>query len=349
MKNKKIIFIVIAILLVVLLFVVFTFFKAGCSTGTIKIENINLDRAFFSHYSIEDESIKYLSNQGLTWYQYKIDTGEKTKISNEDILSPENIDYRPDGQNAVIYSSYPDYNIKHYNFSNNNIYDLSEYVNQVIWDSSKEKIYYTYNKIPGPDDTDDQYVFNINESDYSGKNWRTIKDLSKTDYVNATLYPSFDETYIYYMLTPINNEGGTLKRLHVNTKQDEIMTEENIIFSRILFSPDRTKIAFLSNEGKLVVQDIDNKDSEKIVYNESIDINSSVWTNDNNYIYVIKDLNTLLKINVKNGKNNTYNLNDENVGYTDLLDNSIISLGINKDNNFLYFTYNNYLYSIVLK
>lgn len=347
MKNKKILYIAISISIIVLILIL-SFFSCNSLSSGIKIESVNNDRVFLSHYSSQNNNIDYLSDLGTIWYRYSIDTNEKTQIYDGEILSPGNINYRENNNNAVVYSDYPNYNVKHHDFSKNKIYDLSEYTKQVIWDNSKEKIYYTYNKIPGPDDENSEYIFNINESNYSGEEWRTIKDLSGTDYVDASLYPSLDETYIYYMPTPIDNDGGTLKRLYINTKQDEIVTQERIVYSDVLFSPDTSKIAFLNNEGKLVIQNIDDKESIEVIYEETINIDQISWTNDNKYIYILKDLNTLVKINTENSKKTEYTLDNENVNNTNTIDENITSLGINSENNILYFTYNNYLYRIPL-
>lgn len=350
MNNKKTFYTIIAISILLVIFFVIYLFSSGCSTSDLMIESVNDDKVFFSHYSPSSDSIEYLSDLGVVWYKYDLISGEKTKIYDGEILSPEGIDYRPDGKNAVVYSSYPEYNVKHYDFTNNMTYDLNANIRSVIWDKQKPKIYYSFMKLDDSTENSD-YFLNINESKYDGENWQELKNLTNTEFENTYLYPSDDETYIYYQPYVLDTESelGTLRRLNINLKQDEIMTEENILASKVVFSPDMTKIAFIDMDGNLSIQDIDDKESVERIYEQSIDISQISWSNDNQYIYVIKDLNTLVKINVKNGKTQEYSLGSENIDYTNTMDETIQSLGINNDNSVIYFAYNSHLYYISLK
>lgn len=351
MKNKKIIIIISIIIVAIVIALLLTVFGSGCSASKTKITQTNSDRTFYPFYVLDSNNLIYLSDLGIIWYQYNLDTQGKTTLTSDEILGVLDINYRPDGKNAVVYSDYPSSNIKHYDFSSNKTYDLNKYITSVIWGSQKQKIYYSYKRPKNNDDNED-YIFSIDQSDYSGENWQEIKDMTKSNYQNVYLYPSEDDTYIYYQ--PLTEDylssGSTLKRLLINTKQDEVMTDENIIFSKVVFSPDKTKIAFLDQNQKLNIQNIDDKSTTTQVYDESIDsIDKISWSNDNNSIYYLQDLDNLMSINTAKKTSKNISLDSQDVSSVDMLDDSITCLGVSADNQNLYFTYNNYIYNISLK
>lgn len=350
MKNKHIyIIIAISIFVFSLIFIIFS----NCSqkkSYDLTIESVNKDRVFYPNLFINTNKIYYLSDLGIIWYEYDLNNGQKKQIVDDEILSPEKINYSEDGKNAVVYSNYPEYNIKHYDFVNNKSYNLNQNITYVIWDSIKPKIFYNYAKyLELNKNNNTGFLFNINESDYSGDDWRAIKDLSDNKYIDTTLYSSNDENYIYYLpLMASENIGSTLYKLFINTKQDEKMTEENSIFSNIIFSPNKSKIAYLNNEEKLVVQDIDDKNSIQVIYEEPVNIEQIAWGNNNEDIYIVNDLNNLIQINIKNASQKQFSLDNSQIDYTNMLDEQIKNLGLSQDDKTLYFTYNAYIYKVDL-
>lgn len=342
MTQKRIIYLTSLIIFIIIIFLIGIFIFNWFSKPLV-IQKINNEIVNFPYYVKSTNSILYLNTKESIWYKYDLNDGQKTKLINDNLFGVVKIDYRENGDNAIVYFNDPDYTIKHYDFKNNNVFLLNQYITNIIWSVEKQKLFYTYYKIPGPYDESSEYLLNINQAEYSGENWNSIKDFTKSNYVDLNLYPSNESNYIYYIPAPYEN-GGTLKKLYTNTAQDEIMTKENIIFSNVIFSPDKNKIAFINKDKALVVQNLDDKDSEKIIYKEPVSIDRIVWGYDNQSLYILKDINNLIKINTSNSNQTDIKLTSSDV--VNGFDYTIKNLGVSQDNKVMFLSYRDRLYKV---
>lgn len=353
MKNKKIfIYLGLIIIFFIILISIYFYFQKNniyYSNNLKKIELVTTDRIFYPFYIKDKNKIDYLSDLGIIWYQFDIANNQKTKIIDEDIVGNYNILYQTNGNNAIVFYDYPNVNIKHYDFSKNTVYDLNNNIMDIIWSNQKTKIFYVYNYLPGPEDEENsqKYVYSICQADYDGTNWSTILDLSNSNYDNVSLYNSDNENFIYYLAQTSN--GSTLYKLDINKKTTESITEENNIKSDLVFSPDKTKIAYINKDNKLTTQTLSDKKTSKIFDIKITNIEQSIWGNDNNTIYVLKDLSNLISINNDKRSQKQYNIDSSSVSEINTMDEIIKMVGINKDDNLIYFMYNNYLYQINLQ
>lgn len=344
MKNKKIIYLIILITIII---IVIFLTLLNYNNKQINIQKINDDTIIYPYYS-NNSKLLYIDNKNYYWYEIDLNNNQKIKLLDEKILGIEKINYKEDGTNAIIYSNYPEYNIKYYNFIDKKNYTLNKNILDVVWNNKNLKIFYIFNKISSLNEQNTEDSFNISEANYLGENYKIIKDLSKTGYLDINIYNSNDDNFIYYQpIIEDKEKGSSLYKLFVNTKQDELITKENIVFSNIVFSPDKSKILFINQNNELILQNINDKNSVKVIYQNIDRIEQVVWSNNNSDIYALVDFDKLIKINTKNNKQQEIKITGE--GKIDELTYTIKNLGLSQDNKVLYFTYNNYLYKILLK
>lgn len=342
MKNKLTVIIIIALVIIIsVLFII-----SCVQVSKLTIEPVNTDRVFFPYYNSQTNNFYYLGDKGIIFYKYDPVSNQKNKITDSEILGVDNVLYSNNGNIVAIYNTYPTNNIKLFDLKNNKNYDLNSNIVNIITNQDINKIYYSYEIIPGPS-AESKSIFNISSADIDGQNWKQIKDFTNSDIMSIKLFPSTDNSIFYYLAeTPSDNDGATMYKYSTNTNSEEVIGIEKDIYSNIIFSKSQNQFIYLNKNNELVFFDILG-DKKRNLGKYDIDINQACFSYNGEYIYIIKNLNELVKIQTKNSSTQTISLNSQNIDQTNMLDTNIKNLGESQD-NLLYFFYNNYLYKINL-
>jgi hypothetical protein len=346
MKNKYIYIIVIVLIFVFsLIFIFFT----NCSyreSYDLNIELVNNDRVFYPKLFTDKNEIYYLSDLGIIWYKYNLNTNEKTIIFDDEVLGIEQVLYAPNSNNAVVYSNYPEYNIRHYDFEKNVNYKLNNDIGNISWQGNN--LLYVFNKFD--ESAREKYLFEITQSFPDGSNWKPVRQIKSEQNIGITIY-SIKEGEYYYTIIPSNEySGSTLyKGYNSNAERVDRISKDQQVFSELYFSKDFSKVFYIGSDQDLLLQDL-NKIEKIDNFGLKIENTHGLsWSNDGKYIYYLESLDKLTRIEIANKKTTTYNLDNSQIVYINMLDQQVKNLGLSSDDQILYFTYNNYIYSVNLK
>lgn len=351
-KNIKLILIVLAILAII---GIIALILASCNKKQIAAEKtiqlVTNNKVFYPGIFPNQNRILYFSDKGMVSYDYNQKNNVPEKILDNQSSIVYKVNYAPSANGAVLFYSYPSYTITFYDLQTKQEHVLNNNIEDIVWDEKNNQIFYTYLEIPGPGDNS-QGKYTINESDYSGKNWQMLTDLTNIPYnfLVAPIYKTNQDGVLFFLPESVGSDkASTLYQLNLSTKEKTIASQEKSIVGKIKFSPDGTKIAHLNSNGELTVQTLENKNSIKFLKVKDISVkNQVVWENDNQHILILKDLDTLLRVDTINAKTQTSSLNRSNVDSTNIIDDAISNLTLSTDNKLLYFTYDDYLYKIAL-
>jgi len=342
MKNKLTIIIIIALVIITSVLFIISCVKVN----KITIEPVNNDKVFFPYYNSQTNNFYYLGDKGINFYKYDPASNQKNKIIESEIFGVDKIMYLKNTNTAIVHSTYPTNNIKLFDLQNNKNYDLNSNIIDIITNKDNNKIIYSYLVLPGPN-SDAKGLFNITSADIDGQNWKQIKDLSSIGAMDISLFPSTDNNVFYYLAkTPNENEGSTIYKYNLATNNEEIIGVEKDVYSSIIFSNNQNQFIYLNKNSELILFDIISG-KKRNLGKYDININQASFSYDDNYVYVLKNLEELSKIKTNNSSTQKIALNSQNVDKTNMIDDFIINLGESQD-NLLYFSYNNYLYKINL-
>jgi len=298
-------------------------------SSVIAIEPVINEKIFFPFISITQNKAIFLGDKGIKYYSYDLNKKEKKPLLREEILGAVNAIYKPDGNESIVIGDYPSKYIKLYNFTDEKTASLNNNIGNIAWDKTKDKIYYIYSNLAN-------HITTLNISNPDGSDWKKLIDLPES--ILAYKVYALDNELIY-------TDYLTVSKLNLTTNQTEKMFEAKLT-SGLLISPDGEKIAYnISDLNGTKI--FDQKSHQAIQLKEEINIESSVFSTDNN-IYYLKNLDTLTKID-QDGNLTNINLNKLQVNVANPLDEPIQNLTLSQDNKILYFTYNNILYKIVLQ
>lgn len=351
-KNKT--FIVISIIVIVIMGIIIFFYSKNKKESTISNQTVSnqsstsitdqqlsitpilKNKLFFPFISINYNFIYSFQDKGIYFYQTNLANNNNDKIFKDEILGIKSVYPSPNQELVIIFSNYPNKNIKLYNLKEKTISDLSNNIIDLTWQNNTDKIIYSYNNEEGK-------KFNINIANPDGTKFQEA--ISFDSFPDGGFFLAADEQNIYYQRLESAPHNGTLHKFDINTKQDKIIYQAATYIS---FSPNKQKIiaTTYNEEGDQTFFLMDNNGSKLA----NLDISSEVispfaWSIDNRYIYYFSDDNKFITIDTNTNTKTIYSFNMSNL---------ISSNGYQIDNliadgkQTLYFTLDDYLYKFIL-
>lgn len=356
-NNQKKILIIIGIITIFAVFIIFAITKKTSIQTTInnyatpknstiatnilqQIQLLSENKIFFPNYKSDTNNIIYWGDKGVKPYKIDLSNLKSEKLTDNELLGIQKVVYAPDGKLAIVFSNYPAKRIFLYDFNNlKNIRELNSDIQNVVWSNNSSKIAYLYTK-------DD--IFTLNISDPDGSNWKQVKKLNYEPIGGVFL--ALNNNILYYEIEPTDLRGVDLLKLDTNSMTESRIAENS---NYISFSPDSTKIIIEKVDSQQETTKnvlIDN--SGKILSDVNLDSlkkNQFAWSNNSKCIYNFIDATKLEKIDIETSQKQTFNLTlNSNIPNYNRPQN-INSPFISSDNKKLFFTSNDYLYSINLE
>ncbi len=298
-------------------------------TTILKIKKTLGDRVYFPFINSINNEMTYLGEKGIYFFRYNLVNQHKQKITDQEILGPLQLFYSSSANEVIVMSNYPDTNLKYYNLSTKQNSLVNSNITNISWGKKNpSRIFYIY-----LDKKNHNYTLNI--SDPNGDKWEKLLDLGES---SASFFLDNYENNIFY------TDFVNVYKFNLENKQTEEIINANLT-ENIIFSPNGKKIAYNSYNHQTRIYDLDTQKTTNL--SGIIDLKKTIFSNENEIIY-LKDLNQLIKMDIKNNKAQAINLDNSDLNSTNVLNDSISNLSLSLDNKLLYFTSKDILYKIDL-
>jgi len=346
-RTKNTIIIISIIVIAVIIIVLISFFKKSTTNQTSSNISVNVSNDqssqtktvtslnfFISFPLLLKNNLTFVGDKENNHFtKYDLSNNKNNIINNNEVLGIEKITYSPNTNQAIVFSSYPEKNIKLYNFNKNNIITLNNDVLDTTWINDNEFLYSFYENINDPDKFMIQFnVYNINQESF--------QTIYKKEFESSSVLPvNYINNSLFYTTSATKN--STLTKVDINNKQENIVAQN---ITNLLACPNQKLLIYNinNNTDQFSIYNLEN--GENKLYKETINFNKLACINNNTAIAtILSEENSFKTMNINSGVithisiSNQTNINEINI------DNLISTI-----NNTIFFTVKDQPYLINL-